>query len=127
MRASPTWVVAACVSAIATTQSQAQVLPITNALSQASAFEDAYGTGRWVDGGYQIAARQGLTRWFWYNGYLPSNTRISLTTTLRGGPNGQGWGITFGRPSRETAQWANFLIDADGHYKVAVTTRFPGA
>src|ERR1700741_5273384 len=115
MRASPRWAVAACLVAVAATQARAQTLPLTNALSQASAFDDAYGNGRWIDGGYQIAARQGLTRWFWYDGFLPSNVRIALTTTLRGGPNGQGWGITFGRASRDVQQWSNFLIDADGH------------
>lgn len=116
MKAAARLLMAACLAPVAT-PAMAQ-LPITNAFSQASTFDDAFGSGRFVEGVYQIAARQGLTRWFWYDGFVPSAARYELTTTLRGGPDGQGYGIVFGRQSRDVNQWCSFVIDADGHYKL---------
>lgn len=117
MRLAARPLLAACLLLTVAATAHAQ-LPIANGLSQASAFDDTYGVGRFIEGGYQIAARQGLSRWFWYNGFIPSAVRYELTTTLRGGPNGEGYGITFGRASRDVTQWCAFLIDADGHYKL---------
>lgn len=93
-------------------------LPIYRVFEGAQTFTDEYGTGSFVEGYFQIASRQGLSRWYYNHGVVPSYARFEMTTLLRGGPDGAGYGIAFARPSRTVSQWCTFTIDSDGHYRV---------
>lgn len=108
---------AACAIVGVVAPAQAQ-LPIPNVFAGAQTFSDEYGNGSFVEGYFQIASRQGLSRWYYNHGVVPSYARFEMTTLLRGGPDGAGYGIAFARPSRDVSQWCTFTIDSDGHYRV---------
>jgi hypothetical protein len=91
---------------------------VANGLSQMVDFDDEYGLGRRADAGFVIAARKGLARWMWYNGFVPAAVRIEVSVTLVSGPTNVGYGIAFGRATREPSPWMSFQVAGDGHYRL---------
>ena len=90
---------------------------IANGLAQMVAFDDAFGFARRDGAAYVISTRQSLARWMFYNDALPANLRIEMTVSLVGGPTNTGFGLAFGRSSRDSRQWMMFDIAGDGHYR----------
>ena len=137
MRAAPVCSLAMALAALTPTAAAvAQVPPVisnlgttgqplvTDGLARMDDFDDAYGFGRHAGTGFVISARQGMARWMWYNGALPSNVRIEVSVSLVGGPTNTGFGLAFARPSREAREWMTFYVAGDGHYKL---TGFDGS
>jgi hypothetical protein len=78
--------------------------------------DDAIARSEYAEGGLLVNSRQGMSRWMYGRGIVPSNARISVTAQFRGGPNDARVGFTFGRPSRDDATWVGFHVGPDGQW-----------
>lgn len=76
---------------------------------------------RLVDGGLQILAFQGVARWLFSRGMMAGDYRLSVTAQHRGGATDVGFGLVFGRPSRDANTWMSFDITADGRVRYSPT------
>jgi hypothetical protein len=78
--------------------------------------DDTYARSEYAGGGLLVNARQGMVRWTYDRGIVPSNARITMTAQFRGGPNDARVGFVFGRPSRDDATWLGFHVGPDGQW-----------